>query len=126
MNSRTRALGFTLVEVAVALAILAIVLTAIGRSTQTAFTSADMLRQQTLAHWVAENRVASRYASRAPLAPGTYSGNEVQAGQTFVWRERVSVTANPLLLRVDVSVEAAATPGYVLATMAGFVTKERG
>lgn len=125
MNNGQRQTGFTLVEVAIALAILAIVLAAVGRATHTAVAGTHALRNQTFAQWVAENRVARRYAARAWIAPGVYSGTESQASIEFQWREQVSVTPNPTLLRLDVTVAMTENPERTLATMAGFIALER-
>lgn len=120
-----RAAGFTLVEIAIALALLAIALAAVSRATQTSAEAGRELRSRTLAQWVAQNRVAERLAERRWLAPGEYRGAETQAGVVFVWRERVSDTANVTLRRLDVSVAAATEPQRALATMTGFIPLER-
>jgi general secretion pathway protein I len=125
MHDNQHSRGFTLVEVAIALAILVIVLTAAGRASQTAISGAQTLRNQTLAQWVAENRVARRYANRAWISVGTYTGIETQAGITYQWREQVSTTPNPVLLRLDVTVAELAAPDHTIAAMAGFIARER-
>jgi len=117
--------GFTLVEVAIALAILAIALAAVGRATQVGIDSNRELRERTLAQWVAENRVAERLGVQAWVAPGAYAGSEIQAGIEFRWRERVSETPNPALRRLDVSVATAAEPNRELAALVGFIALER-
>lgn len=116
--------GFTLVEIAIALAILAIVLAAVARAASTSFETHRSLRERTLAEWVARNRIGERLSSQRWLAPGTYAGAETQAGIDFVWRERVSDTPNPVLRRLDVSVAAAAEPGRELASLVGFIALE--
>jgi len=117
--------GFTLVEVVIALAILAIALAAIGRATHVGVDSNRALRERTLALWVAENRTAERIGVQAWIAPGTYAGTETQAGIEFRWHERVSETPNPALRRLDVSVAAAADPARELASLVGFIALER-
>ena len=67
MNS---ARGFTLVEVAIALAMLAIALAAVGRATQGGLENSSALRERTLAQWVAENRIALRLGAQAWISPG--------------------------------------------------------
>jgi len=117
--------GFTLVEVVIALAILAIALAAIGRATHVGVDSNRALRERTLALWVAENRTAERLGAHAWISPGTYAGTEMQAGIEFRWHERVSETPNPALRRLDVSVAAAAEPARELASLVGFIALER-
>lgn len=125
MSPRARGMrGFTLVEIAIALAILAIVLAAVARAASTSFETHRSLRERTLAEWVARNRIGERLSSQRWLAPGAYAGAETQAGIDFVWRERVSDTPNPVLRRLDVSVAAAAEPGRELASLVGFIALE--
>lgn len=50
--------GFTLIEVMVALAILAVVAVAASRASSAYFSSVDVLRTRTLAHFVAQNAAA--------------------------------------------------------------------
>ena len=112
--------GFTLVEVAVALALLAIALTAVSRAMHSALETGSALRQRALAQWVAENRIAERISTRAWLAPGRYQGTEVQANIPFRWRETVSNTPHPWLRRLDVSVTVGDDPGEI-ASIVGFI-----
>jgi general secretion pathway protein I len=123
-NHGCEARGFTLVEVAIALAILAIALVAVSRATQASLHSQELLRERTLAQWVAQNRVSQRVAEKSWISPGTYHGIELQAGREYRWRERVSDTPNPALRRVDVTVTAP-SDGRELATLVGFIALER-
>ena len=61
---RRAAQGFTLVEILVALAVLAIALTATARSLGAAIDTTAALRDRTLARWVAEDRLAQLELSR--------------------------------------------------------------
>ncbi len=117
--------GFTLVEVAIALALLAIALAAVGRASLSGVETNRGLRERTLALWVAENRVAERLGAQVWIAPGTYAGVEVQAGIEYRWLEQVSETPNPVFRRIDVSVAAASEPARELAAMVGFIALER-
>jgi len=103
-----RVSGFTLLEVLVALAVLAIAMGAIIRAaTQSIATTAD-LREQTLAGWVALNTV-NRWLLDAKPWPeeGTRSGDSELAGRTWRWEARFAKTADPDLRRLDVTVRAA-------------------
>jgi general secretion pathway protein I len=118
--------GFTLVEILVALAIAAVALTAGLRALAQAADGAGTLKARTLALWVAQNRLAA--AELAGTAPpgGARSGEALQAGVAFVWRERVSATPHPGFRRVDVDVARAEEPEYVLAALTGYVAGTRG
>lgn len=101
--------GFTLFEVLVALAIVAVAMAAGLRTAAMAADSSVMLRQHLLAVWVAENRLALHRAFRNwPVA--TTQGTEWQAGSEFVWQETVSTTPMPMFRQIQVDVAEAANP----------------
>ena len=94
--------GFTLVEVLVALAIVAIALAAGFRSVAQSAESATALKARTLALWVAQNRLAAAQLATPELAIGERDGSEVQAGASFVWHETVLGTPNPVFRRIEI------------------------
>jgi general secretion pathway protein I len=122
--NRHRALGFTLIEVLVALAILAVALAAAVRAAGVAADGTLDLKERLLATWVAQDRLAS-YAAQPLLWPdtGTRQGNAQQAGQEFVWRETVSGTPNPRFRRVEVQVFPARSPSHAVATLIGYAAQ---
>lgn len=99
--------GFTLLEVLVALAILAVALAAAIRAGAAAGRTAGDLRLRVLAGWVAENRVAELRARALWPAPGEAGGEVVMGGETLRWRQAVSQTMNSRFRRVEVTVAAA-------------------
>ena len=116
-----RARGFTLVEILVALAIIAVALAAGMRALAQATDSAGALKQRTLALWVAQNRVAAASLESPWPAPGQRDGSAVEAGVSFTFRETISATPNPAFRKIDVTVAAPDAPDYVLARLAGFL-----
>lgn len=123
--SIARRRGFTLVEMLVALAIVAVALTAGMRALAQAADGAGTLKARTLAMWVAQNRLASAaFATELPPT-GRRHGEAAQAGVAFVWRENVAATPNPVFRRLDVEVAEAAAPDYVLARLTGYVAANR-
>ena len=118
-----RAGGFTLIEVLVALAILAVALAAAVRSAGTAAGGAFDLRERLLGTWIAQDRLAE-YAAR-PLWPeiGSRQGAAEQAGLQFTWRETVGPTPNARFRRVEVQVVPARSPERVAATLVGYATR---
>jgi len=115
--------GFTLIEVLVALAILAVALAAVIRSAGIAADGTLELKERLLATWIAQNRVAE-YSART-LWPdiGTRAGNAEQGGVAFAWRETVTATPNPLFRRVEVQVYGPRTPERASATLVGFAVR---
>jgi len=113
--------GFTLVEILVALAIVAIALAAGMRALAQATDSASALKERTLALWVAQNRLAAAQVA-SPWPPlGNTSGDAEQAGTRFVWQASVTTTPNPAFRRIDITVAAPGTPDYALAKLTGFI-----
>jgi len=115
--------GFTLVEVLVALAIIAIALLAALRAAGQGTNNAGELRARLLAGWVAENLLAEHRARRDWLPLGMQRGTQRQGGLEFAWREEVVATPNPSFRRVDVRVFASAEEAHSLAHLAGFVVQ---
>jgi general secretion pathway protein I len=113
--------GFTLVEVLVALAIVAVALAAGFRSVAQSTDSATALKARTLALWVAENRLAAAQLETPGPAVGERSGNDDEAGARFAWHATVVSTPNPAFRRVEITVAEAARPDYVLARLVGYV-----
>lgn len=117
--------GFTLIEILVALAILAVALAAGMRSVAQSSEGATLLKQRTLALWVAQNRLAQAQLANPWPPPGVREGNAVQARSGFTWRETVGGTPNPGFRKIDITVVDPAQPGYVLARLAGYLGQPR-
>jgi len=113
--------GFTLVEILVALAVLAVALAAGMRAVAQSADSATLLKQRTLALWVAQNRLAAAQLVVPQPALGSREGNADEAGARFVWRETISGTPNPAFRKIDIVVADVASPGYVLAQLSGYL-----
>ena len=100
---------------------LAVALAAGMRAVAQAADGATMLKQRTLALWVAQNRLAVAQLEPTWPAPGRRDGNARQAGSSFVWRETVTETPNPAFRKIEVVVADPAEPEYVLARLAGYL-----
>lgn len=114
--------GFTLLECLVALAILAVALASALRAVSSTAQSTQMLRDHTLASWVAHNRLAELRATNAFPPIGANEGQASQAGQYFVWRESVERTPNPLFRKIEIQVFDA-LDDRPLASATGFVVR---
>jgi general secretion pathway protein I len=115
--------AFTLVEILVALAILAVALAATTRAASLATDGARETRSRLLATWAAENRVAEIRARSLFPAPATTTLAIQQGGMALAVAETVSDTPNPTIRRIDLAVSDAREPGRVLAHLTAFVAR---
>ena len=96
--------GFTLIEVLVALGIVAIALAAGVRATASLTRNAERQSDVLLAHLCAENALVSVRLSRQMPPVGDNDSVCEQAGRQFGMRLSVQPTPNPNFLRVDAKV----------------------
>jgi general secretion pathway protein I len=113
--------GFTLIEILVALAIVAVALTAGMRALAQSAESATALKARTLGLWVAQNRLAAAQVTTPWPATGSYQGRAAQAGAQFLWRELVTTTPNPAFRRIEITVMEPDRPDYQVARLVGFI-----
>jgi general secretion pathway protein I len=111
--------GFTLIEVLVALAIVAIALTAGLKAT--AALSYNALRQSDamLAQMCAENLLVKLRLARQMPPAGDTPTECVQAGQLMLVVASIRTTPNPNFLRVEARVTKAGQPVLQLTTVMG-------
>lgn len=121
MKTRSsKACGFTLLEVLVALLILSLSLLAAAETMGRMLTNAHLMRERTFASWIAQNVIVQMRAEGAIPEPGTDDGEVEFAHGVWTWRSEVSETGVENLMRVDVSVSH---PGeeHDIKTVTGFV-----
>lgn len=115
-----QARGFTLIEVLVALGIVAIALMAGLQATGALTRNAQRQSDVMLAQLCAENELVKARLARAMPAVGDSSGVCVQAGTDFNVTVSTTATLNPNFRRVDVQVrDADAAPVLRLSTVVG-------
>ena len=123
-TSARRSRGFTLVEVLVALAIVALTLAAASRSVAVSIESAEQHKLRVLAGFVADNRLSELAARRAWPGVGVSEGAERQAGIDFRWRAEVFATPHLRLRRVEIRVMDPNVPSHELRRVVGVLFRE--
>jgi len=119
-NSRKKPyMGFTLMELVVALAVLAIGMTAVLHSTSQAGHAGIFLKQKTIAHWVASNQAAELSINREWPRPGITTGTETMANQTWHWEAEVRNTGVPELRLITIRVSLDGEEKASLITFVG-------
>ena len=119
MKMRATHAGFTLVEVLVALAIVAIALMAGLQATSALTRNAARQTDVVLAHLCAENELVKVRLSRQMPSIGNARVACGQAGRGYEGAVTVSPTPNPQFRRVDAQVFDAQLPVLRLSTIVG-------
>jgi general secretion pathway protein I len=115
-----RGRGFTLVEVLIALAVVAIALVALVRAAGVQVQSFDALRERTLAGWVAANVVTETRLATAFPPTGRSDGHVQFGGRDWRWQREVQSTPDAEIRRIDVRVYLG-TSQQPSASLSGFV-----
>ncbi len=119
MTARRMAGGFTLVEVLVALAIVAIALLAGTQAASTLTRNAQRQSDIVLAHLCAENELVKARLSRQMPSVGDSTEPCEQAGRQFSVNVIVRPTPNPQFRRIDAQVFDADLPILRISTIIG-------
>ncbi|HTV53093.1 MAG TPA: type II secretion system minor pseudopilin GspI [Steroidobacteraceae bacterium] len=110
MRGGSGARGFTLIEVLVALAIVAIGMSAVLSTISSSAATVAYLRDKTFAQWIALNQLAQVRLQTQPPSMGKSDGELDYAGRHWRWQQTVSDLGFPGIQRIDVQVQLADTP----------------
>lgn len=113
--------GFTLLEVLVALAVVAIALSAVLSSAGRTVNAAASLRDRTVAQWVAENRLAEVRLESGWPDTGRTRGQVKMAGRDWFWTMHVEETQDEDLRRLELEVAREREAENGVFTLLGFV-----
>lgn len=126
MNSRSRisaaSAGFTLIETLVALAIVALGMTAVFMQVGHFASSALYMQEKTLASWIGSN-IVTEYSLQYEWPEISDSEIEIDqfAGRDWLVRVEISQTEVENLRRIDVSVSHADRPDKIIHTVSGLI-----
>lgn len=115
-----RAAGLTLIEVLVALAILAVALAAAVRAAAALLDNADRLAEMQAAQWCADNRLTELRLSQQFPGTGELAYECPQLGRIYRLTVQVAGTPNPNFRRLEAQVrDAGGQPILSLSTVLG-------
>lgn len=120
MQSLRHHRGFLLVELLMALVILALPLAAFTRTINQSIDNTAGLRDRSIALWIAQDQLAVHQMRRDWPDTKTVTGTREMAGRNWRWQEKVLATPTPQLRRIEVEVRDA-DRNDVLARLVGFV-----
>ena len=101
---RSRTSAFTLLEVMVALSIIALSLTAVAAKTGRLVDTSNSMRERTYASWIAQNKITEMRLANVVPDVSSSDGEVEYAGRTWFWRADVSESGIENLYRVVVQV----------------------
>jgi general secretion pathway protein I len=111
-RAQAGARGFTLIEVLVALAIVAIGMAAVLEALTSSANTAMYLQDKTFAEWVALNRIETVRLTGAVPTVGTSNDNIDYAGRSWEWQQtvtaaQISNVLIPHMVQIEVDVRPA-------------------
>ena len=104
--SRRKARGFTLLEIMVALAVLALAMGALVKTASNYTSNQTYLRDRTMTNWVARNVLAQHQLENQWPKVGERKGTLEMGWQEWDWRAKITQTEEDKLRRIDVEVRA--------------------
>lgn len=112
--------GFTLIEVMVALAIVAISLSAVVASVSQMVQAASAVQERTYANWIAQNKITEIRLSNVSAEVSETDDEVTFASVEWALRTTISETGVENLYRIDVAVSYAGRE-EVIRTVTGFI-----
>lgn len=104
MSLRANIKGFTLIEVVVAVAVIAVGLMGTIKTVGTVTKNTAHLNERVIATWVAQNAMASYELNLENDAEKETTGSEEIAGIEWYWTKKLVNTQDPGIQRVEIDV----------------------
>lgn len=120
MTRKVHTRGFTLLEVIVALAVIALALLALVRTAGLGAAALAHETELTLAQFVAANVMSEARLREGAPALGRRDGVATMGPREFKWELVVQATEEPSIRRLDVRVFPAGDPEHAVTNITGF------
>jgi len=98
--------GFTLIEVLIAMMIIAVAFTAILKATENSLSATSRLKSHVAAHWVAEEILTAAQVGslKLPIDNRELTGETLMLGQVYQWQITSQATSSKNISLLTVSV----------------------
>lgn len=120
-----RGKGFTLIEVIVALTIIAVGLAAVISAASATVYNATGLQERTFAHWVAMNKLTELQVMKEFPAPRKTTGSTLMAEHEWFWTMDVIETQDKTVRKVEIAVRTNENDENSLVSLTGFVGQSK-
>lgn len=114
--------AFTLLEVLIALVVVAVAVAALARAGSQAIDSQFHLEERTMAVWVADN-LLSELRLESGIETGSRQGVSAMGGRDWHWDMLIQPAPGDQLLRVDVAVYDSSARRDPMLTHTGFLPR---
>ena len=120
--------GFTLIEVIVALGIIATAMAAVMMTVSANVQNATGLKERTLAHWVAMNKMAELHIANDKEWPAIKktTGTSLMAEHEWHWEQEVEKTPVEKIRKVFIRVRSDEDDEFPIITLVGYVQQPPG
>ncbi|WP_455366034.1 type II secretion system minor pseudopilin GspI [Kaarinaea lacus] len=120
--------GFTLIEVIVALGIIATAMAAVMMTVSANTRNAAGLKERTFAHWVAMNQMAELHIMNDREWPAVKktTGTALMAEHEWHWEQEVEKTPVEKIRKVTIRVRVNEDDEYPMAALVGYVQEPPG
>ena len=115
--------GFTLIEILIAMAIMAIALTALSGNSSVITHNNARLQDKTVALWIAQDVLNQYRISNQWPSAGNSQGENSQLGQNWPWKVNVGNSSASNVFKINISVFSPASPDAPAANLNSFFTR---
>jgi general secretion pathway protein I len=125
INNLTKQLGFTLIEVMLAMAVFAIAGVALLGVADNNYRHISHIEEQMFANWVASNQLVEVSLDKSWPPKNNRKGKVEMAGRTWYWQQKVIKTTNKELRAVNMQVRLNEDDELVSASLMTYLAQDK-